>query len=70
MLKSIFKPISDPLGPTYFQQKVIEDTDEIPEGWTDNLADIPEPDWNEDSISKPENVEVYPSARSVNISTE
>ncbi|MDN6641149.1 MAG: hypothetical protein L0L10_10255 [Tetragenococcus sp.] len=48
MLKSIFKPLEKPNKPTYFQQKIIEDTEEIPEGWTEKLDDIPVPDWNED----------------------
>lgn len=65
MLISIYKQHDKSLPPTYFQQKFIDHKDPIPEGWTTNKKDIPKP-----SISKPENVEVYPNARSVNISTE
>ncbi|MEK0151630.1 hypothetical protein WMB10_01685 [Tetragenococcus halophilus] len=48
MLKSIFKPLNEPTKPTYFQQKIIEDWEVIPEGWTDDLEDISKPEWEED----------------------
>lgn len=44
MLKSIFKPLEKPNGPTYFQQKIIEDTEEIPEGWTEDFKDLDLPE--------------------------
>ncbi|GMQ73506.1 hypothetical protein [Tetragenococcus halophilus] len=45
---SIFKPLENPDESSYFQQKFIDDNELIPEGWTDNLEDIPTPDWKEE----------------------
>ncbi|MDN6391551.1 MAG: hypothetical protein L0J91_06400 [Lactococcus lactis] len=67
MLKSIFKSIEDPMEPTYFQQKNIDDKEKIPEGWTDNFEEIPMPNWE---IDNPKNITINPNARSANITEE
>lgn len=45
MYKAIYKPLRSPEYPIYFQQAFIYYDEPIPDGWTDDIDNIKEPDW-------------------------
>lgn len=47
MTKAIYKQLDNPEDPIYMIQQFINDNEKAPEGWTENLEDIPKPEWEE-----------------------